>query len=139
MLETITDFVKKCSIFYKLMINHRLDTCTWQSVTIKFTFSFIKSLKFRDVMFGVFILLKTNSQHKNNHRFEKKSIVRECLKAQQSLWAISLSVILECSILTVLYVVCYQSVTRNSNNISGYNYNRELITQPIPISHSPAN
>jgi len=27
----------------------------------------------------------------------------------------------------VLYVVCYQSVTRNSNNISGYVYNRELI------------
>ena len=40
------------------------------------------------------------------------------------------------SILTVLYVVCYQSVTRNSN-ISGYVYNREFITQPTPISHSP--
>ena len=26
------------------------------------------------------------------------------------------------SILTVLYVGCYQSVTRNSNNISGYVY-----------------
>ena len=29
-------------------------------------------------------------------------------------------------VLTVLYVVCYQSVTRNSNNISGSVYNREL-------------
>ena len=38
--------------------------------------------------------------------------------------------------LTVLYVVCYQSDTRNSNNISGYVYNGELITQPTPISHS---
>ena len=37
------------------------------------------------------------------------------------------------SISTLLYVVCYQSVTRNSNNISGYVYNREH-TQ---ISHSP--
>ena len=35
--------------------------------------------------------------------------------------------------LTVLYVVCYQSVTRNSNSISGYVYNREFITQPTPI------
>ena len=43
----------------------------------------------------------------------------------------------QCSILTVLYVICYQSVTRNSNNSSGYVYNRELITQPTPISHSP--
>ena len=40
----------------------------------------------------------------------------------------------QCSILTVLYVVCYQSVTRNSN-ISGYVYNRELLTKPTPISH----
>ena len=38
----------------------------------------------------------------------------------------------------MLYVVCYQSVTRNSDNISGYVYNRELITQPKPISHSPS-
>ena len=38
--------------------------------------------------------------------------------------------------LTVLYVVCYQSVTRNSN-ISGYVSNREFITQPTPVSHSP--
>jgi len=37
------------------------------------------------------------------------------------------------SILTVLYVVCYQSVTRNANNISGYVYNSEFITQPTPI------
>jgi len=43
------------------------------------------------------------------------------------------------SILTVVYVVCYQSVNRNSNNNSGYVYNRELITQPTPISHFPAN
>ena len=41
------------------------------------------------------------------------------------------------SMLTVLYVVCYQSVNSNLNNISGYVYNRELITQPTPISHSP--
>ena len=41
-----------------------------------------------------------------------------------------------CSILTVLYVVCYQSVTRHSKNISGYVYNREFITQPTSISHS---
>ena len=38
----------------------------------------------------------------------------------------------------MLYVVvCYQSDIRNSNNISGYVYNREFITQPIPINHSP--
>ena len=42
-----------------------------------------------------------------------------------------------CLLYSVLYVVCYQSVTRNANNISGYVYNRELITQPSPISHSP--
>ena len=42
------------------------------------------------------------------------------------------------SILTMWYVVCYQSVTRNSNNISDYVYNKELITQPAPISHSTA-
>jgi len=41
------------------------------------------------------------------------------------------------SILTVLYVVCYQSVTRNSNNSSGYVYNREFITQPTLFSHDP--
>ena len=41
------------------------------------------------------------------------------------------------SMLTVMYVVCYQSVTRNSINSSGLVYNREFITQPIPISHSP--
>jgi len=35
--------------------------------------------------------------------------------------------------LTVLLFDCYQSVTRNSNNISGYVYNREFITQPTPI------
>ena len=39
------------------------------------------------------------------------------------------------SMLTVWYVGCYQSVTRNSNNTSGYLYNRAFITQPIPISH----
>ena len=44
-----------------------------------------------------------------------------------------------CLLYSVLYVVCYHSVTRNSNNISGYDYNRELITQPSPISHSQAN
>ena len=42
------------------------------------------------------------------------------------------------SILTVLYVGCYQTVTRNSNNISGYVDNREFITQPTLMSHSPA-
>ena len=75
----------------------------------------------------------------------------DTLKAQQSLpglrvngeelWLNSLDYLPVCytqrSILTVLYVVCYRSVTRNSNNISGYVYNRELITQPTPISHSP--
>ena len=76
-----------------------------------------------------------------------------CLKAQQSLpgqgvngeglWLNSLDYLhgcyTQCSISTVLYVVCYQSVTRNSNNISSYIYNRELITQATPINHSPAN
>jgi len=38
------------------------------------------------------------------------------------------------SILTVLYVVFYQSVTRNLNTISGYVYNREFITQPTPVN-----
>ena len=75
----------------------------------------------------------------------------QALKVQQSLpgqqvkgeglWLNSLDYLLvcytQCSILTVLYVVCYQSVTRNSNNISGYVYNIEYITQPTPISHSP--
>jgi len=42
------------------------------------------------------------------------------------------------SILTVLYVVWYQKVTRNPNNTSGYVYNRELKTQPKQISHSPS-
>ena len=73
------------------------------------------------------------------------------LKAQQSLpgqringevlWLNSLDYLSVCytqrSILTVFYVVCYQSVTRNSNTISGYVYNREFITLPTPISHSP--
>ena len=73
------------------------------------------------------------------------------LKAQQSLpgqrvngeglWLNSLDYLPVCythhSMLTVLYVVCYQSVTRILNNSSGYVYNRELITQPTPISHSP--
>ena len=45
---------------------------------------------------------------------------------------------IQCTSLTVWYVVCYQSVTRNSNNSSGYVYNGELITQPTPISHSPS-
>ena len=53
------------------------------------------------------------------------------------LWLNSLDYLLVCytqrSILTVLYVVCYQSVTRNSNNISGYIYNREFITQYTTI------
>ena len=40
--------------------------------------------------------------------------------------------------LTVLYVVCYQSVTSNSNNSSGYIYNRKFITQSTPISHCPS-
>ena len=40
------------------------------------------------------------------------------------------------SMLTVLYVVCYQLVTRNSNNISGYVYNRKLI---LPSLHLLAN
>ena len=76
-----------------------------------------------------------------------------CLKVQQSLpgqrengeglWLNSLDSLPVCytqhSILTVLYVICYQSVTRNSINSSGYVYNRELITQPTPISHSPGN
>ena len=69
------------------------------------------------------------------------------LKAQQSLpgqpvngeglWLNSLDYLPVCytqrSMLTVLYVGYYQSVTRNSNNSSGYVYNRELITQPTPI------
>jgi len=73
------------------------------------------------------------------------------LKAKQSLsgqrvngeglWLNSLDYLPVCytqrSLLTVLYVVCYQSVTRNSNNSSSYVYNRELITQATPISHSP--
>ena len=42
------------------------------------------------------------------------------------------------SMLTALYVVRYQSVTRNSNNSSGYAYNSEFITQPTPICHSPS-
>ena len=42
----------------------------------------------------------------------------------------------QCPILAVLYVVCYQSVTRNSNTTSSYVYNREFITQPTPINHS---
>jgi len=42
---------------------------------------------------------------------------------------------IHCSILTVWYIVSYQSVTRNSS--CGYVYNREFITQPTPISHSP--
>ena len=72
------------------------------------------------------------------------------LKAQQSLpgqrvngeglWLNSLDYLPVCythhSMLTVLYVVCYQLVTRILNNISGYVYNRELITQPTQISHS---
>jgi len=55
------------------------------------------------------------------------------------LWTISLSCYTQCFILTVLYVVCYQLVTRNSNKVSGYVYNRYLITQPTPISRPPAN
>ena len=72
------------------------------------------------------------------------------LKAQQSLpwqrvneeglWLNSLDYLPVCytkrSMFIVVYIVCYQSVTMNSNNISGYVYNRELITQPTPISHS---
>ena len=68
------------------------------------------------------------------------------LKAQQSLpgqwvdgeglWLNSLDYLLVCytqrSIVTVWHVVCYQSVTRNSNS-SGYVYNREFITHPTPI------
>jgi len=38
---------------------------------------------------------------------------------------------------TVLYVVCYMYVSMNSNNIRGYVYNRELITQPTPITLIP--
>ena len=41
------------------------------------------------------------------------------------------------SILTVLYVVCYQLVTRNSNNISGYVYNRELILPSLHLLATP--
>ena len=58
----------------------------------------------------------------------------------EGLWLNSLDYLPVCythSILTVVHVVCYQSVTRNSNTISGYVYNRELITLPTPISHSP--
>jgi len=76
------------------------------------------------------------------------------LKVQQSLpgqrgngeglWLNSLDYLPVCytqrSILTVVYVVCYQSVTRNSNNISGYVYNRAFI---LPTLHQlgtpPAN
>ena len=61
----------------------------------------------------------------------------------EGLWLNSLDYLPVCytqhSILTVLYVVCHQSVTSNSNNISGYVYDRVSITQPTPISHSPAN
>jgi len=34
----------------------------------------------------------------------------------------------------MFYVVCYQSVTRNSNNISGYVYNREFITKILNLT-----
>ena len=73
-----------------------------------------------------------------------------CLKVQQSLpgqrvngeglWLNSLDYLPVCytqpSILTVWHVVCYQSVTRNSNNISGYVYNRghnpAYTNKPLP-------
>ena len=60
---------------------------------------------------------------------------------EEGLWLNSLDYLLVCytqrSSLTVWYVVCYQSFTRNSSNSSGKVYNREFITQPTPISHSP--
>ena len=53
----------------------------------------------------------------------------------EGLWLNSLDYLCVCYtqrfILTVVYVLCYKSVIRNPNNISGYVYNRELITQPI--------
>ena len=45
-----------------------------------------------------------------------------------------LSTCLPYSAFYVNSVVCYHSVTRNSNNISGYVYNREFITHLTPIS-----
>ena len=55
---------------------------------------------------------------------------------------IKLSGLSPCLLYSVFYfnsvVCCLLSVSiRNSNNISRYVYNRELITQPKPISHSP--
>jgi len=52
---------------------------------------------------------------------------------------IKLSELSTCLLYSAFYVnsvVCYHSVTRNSNNISGYVYNRDIITHPTPISHS---
>ena len=113
---------------------------------------------FTDIFTGTYIcglnwklyvwkLLKTNakqiimtSQYKSLKLKAQQSLPGQRVKGE-GLWLNSLDYLLvcytQCSILTVLYVVCYQSVTRNSNNISGYVYNIEYITQPTPISHSP--
>ena len=68
------------------------------------------------------------------------TIANRAVSKWEGLWFNSLDYLPVCytqhSMLTVWYVGCYQSVTRNSNNTSGYLYNREFITQPIPISHS---
>ena len=114
---------------------------------------------FTDIFTGTYIcelnwklyvwkLLKTNakqiimtSQYKSLKLKAQQSLPGQRVKGE-GLWLNSLDYLLvcytQCSILTVLHVVCYQSVTRNSNNISGYVYKRELIIQPTPISHSAA-
>ena len=51
---------------------------------------------------------------------------------------IKLSGLSPCLVILSVIFVCYQSVIRNSNNISGYVYNREFINQLTPVSHSPS-
>ena len=115
---------------------------------------------FTDIFTGTYIcelnwklyvwkLLKTNakqiimtSQYKSLKLKAQQSLPGQRVK-EEGLWLNSLDYLLvcytQCSILTVLYVVCYQSVTRNPYTISSYVYNRELITQTTQISYSPAN
>ena len=69
------------------------------------------------------------------------SMAQQWLVNGEGLWLSSLDYLLVCYIqhssLIVQYVVCYQSVIRNSNNSNGYVNNRELITHLTPINPPP--